>query len=808
MNEFNINKFNEKLVDKRIQVIYEFLNMGSADDDVDIKKLRRKQLREIFEQEDFDLEDLQNMKDKIGLDLEINKETKPMDLVDVLIPLDNEVKDGWSEENGDIVVLPAGDKRGPVKKKDNQGSKEILILPKTEILRKFLYENGVDIAHVIKGQTESGAMRKEPYNVIVLPPELDAVILVCDQYGNSTFFIHGNDEQKIQEYLKLTKDKLKTKPDVEELIWGKEDWWKEKILDILTKPVSDKDANNIEDKGKEDLMEDKELIIKKLKEKYTPEEWLNMYFEKKRNFKINNIGVQKLANIFQINQFVYGTRKSWIDIGLAVWPDNEILKKTYESETRTKEKWIKIIKEKYTPEYFLNMTSNERKAFKIEGVGLQKIGSIFGLQESPIANFDNFLQFILVVWPDNNIVNNAKELESRTKEEWIKIIKEQYKPEELLKMSVDEIRKIKIDNIGLLKISTAFNFLDKQYITFEDILKLFLQVWPDNEGLKTAYEAQTRTKEGWRKVFQEKYSPEEWIKMSLEKKLKIKIDGFGYLTLCGMFGIKDIKKNGFIKSIKFGLEIWSDNELLKKTLELENRTVDEWRKIIKEKYTPEDWLEMPIREMRKIKIDDFTLERLGKIFNIKNSRGVSKKAQLEIGLKVWPENKVLKKAYEVELRTKEDWLKIIQEKYTPEEWLNMSNEDRRHFKIDNLGLISFGRIFDVKNLQRGTTLAQLQFGLAIWPDSKILQKAYEVETRTVDIWRELIQQKYTPEEWLGMSVFQRKKFNIDGVGFLALCKKFSVRNAKQNSEIKNIEFGLKIWPDSKLLKDKLVELSE
>ncbi|PKL72756.1 hypothetical protein CVV26_00655 [Candidatus Kuenenbacteria bacterium HGW-Kuenenbacteria-1] len=159
------------------------------------------------------------------------------------------------------ILIPANKNLMPRKEQKNNYNQEKIKTKsgnKIEMLTKLLEKNNKPYLR-IKGEVEKEMMRKEGYEMFVIP-FFKKMILVCNEERNATFIIHKienpesfdpinpktyyeNNKEALKFYYSMTKDELKALKGIELvslIIWSNKEKWENDILNILTKQIDQK----------------------------------------------------------------------------------------------------------------------------------------------------------------------------------------------------------------------------------------------------------------------------------------------------------------------------------------------------------------------------------------------------------------------------------------------------------------------------------------------------------------------------------------------------------------------------------------
>lgn len=249
----NIKEAEKTYKEKRGRVLDNIINEGRLAMDFETRELQRKKLNEKIKEGFMDRGYLENYhwpNEKILIS---------KDIIDFLIPQ----IEGEGEEKDPVVIkyigetiLPTKDGKGLENGSGNGYEKKII--PRLETLVEMIEKEGVSREDYccLAGKNKENMLRSESY-VMVIIPELEKMVFVCNEEGNATFVIHDapdmEDLQKIKSgeetemnerspefYYRMTKENLRTLNQAAEIVsvinWS-ENNWPERIEEELTKDL-------------------------------------------------------------------------------------------------------------------------------------------------------------------------------------------------------------------------------------------------------------------------------------------------------------------------------------------------------------------------------------------------------------------------------------------------------------------------------------------------------------------------------------------------------------------------------------------
>ena len=129
----------------------------------------------------FGLEDVE------GILRNLDDKASQFAVIDGVIAQANESSDVFVPPDSTPVPQATGSGTGMEKKGKQPKLKNLLVMLKSEF---DIDPDDSEAVSIVRGSVDPNMMREEPYYQVTVP-ELDKVILVCDEYGNVTFVFNG-----------------------------------------------------------------------------------------------------------------------------------------------------------------------------------------------------------------------------------------------------------------------------------------------------------------------------------------------------------------------------------------------------------------------------------------------------------------------------------------------------------------------------------------------------------------------------------------------------------------------------------------
>jgi len=319
-----------------------------------------------------------------------------------------------------------------------------------------------------------------------------------------------------------------------------------------------------------------------------------------------------------------------LGLGCKIFPESEelrlALKARMDLEDRgaeTQDAWRARIAELYTPEQWIGLSRDERNKLKIGGHGLKSLAAIFGTPGNPVGY--NSVHYLLgsKIFPESKELLHLAEVENRTPEEWRARIRAIYSPEAWIAMSQADRSKLRLDGVGLRGIAAATGDNGNVIGSNADYYLFAEKLFPENEAVRAAAvqaraqkEIEKRTPAEWLKRLSSLYTPEGWISIGAKKREQINVDGAGLYALETMFGIENPSTHDSVGFYSLGLKIFPENTEMKKLLDIAQRSPEDWRLLVRTRYTREDWVNMRFRQKKSFNVDGLGLRGIAGLFGL------------------------------------------------------------------------------------------------------------------------------------------------------------------------------------------------
>jgi len=347
-----------------------------------------------------------------------------------------------------------------------------------------------------------------------------------------------------------------------------------------------------------------------------------------------------------------------------------------------------------------------------------------------------------------------------------------YERKKLFKMTKKEIQA----QLGATKVPYAENDLAKWAQSIFHALKLDEADFQPKINIAEYDERQFLIEEIKKKF----PTPEDFITLTTAEKQRLKIYGKGLAALAtiitGEKGLIPVSKTSDMA--KLGSAIYGKgHQVFKEALKADEAnkwTKERWIEEIKKKFpTPEDFMALTQEEKRRLKIYGKGLVALATIImGEKRLTPVGRTSDMtKLGSAIYGGDHEVFKPDD-----KEKWIEEIKKKFpTPEDFMALTQEEKRRLKIYDKGLITLATTITGEKglIPVSKTSDMAKLGSAIYGKGhQVFQealKADEANKWTKERWIEEIKKKFpTPEDFMTLTAVEKQELKIYGKGLKAL----------------------------------------
>ncbi len=435
----------------------------------------------------------------------------------------------------------------------------------------LLEQNGIfgDDIVISIGDAPSRDVRKSAY-VSVEIPRLERTVLISNEVNQGTYVVRGTIPDAV--LIETDKYEYNTSRLFESKMVIRGESWATRMIEVL---FSDEHWKN-KNEGKKivnkrikvdvrDMLKKRIELLRIIQEKITDVDWLSMPAKNRKKYKFGDLFLSEVGKVFGVVGDM-DTVLPQLEFGLAVWPESELIQKALEIEKRTPEEWRIAVQTDITDAQWVAMGQNKRTAYKLDTKGIIFIADKLGVRGVDASNAAQYA-FGLKVWSESELIQKALEIEKRTPEEWLTVLRKECNDVTWANATTEWRMEQNIDGRGLRFFKTLFGLSTTG--TVQGQLEFCRIVWPNSEAIKQAIEAEARTPDQWRDVIRAQYSPENLLDMSVRKRGAEKFDGMSMRNVALLFGVEDARKieAQLLPQLRFLQQIWPENVQIREAIQ-------------------------------------------------------------------------------------------------------------------------------------------------------------------------------------------------------------------------------------------------
>ncbi len=279
----------------------------------------------------------------------------------------------------------------------------------------FLAKHGVYADDLIAtvGPVPEKSLRRASYTHVEIP-RLDRTVLLCDQIGEATFVMRGYFDPATP----WTKEQLQAElpHDCQRVVKYNQKNWEEKLHSFLFVDEAWPNVNlgrqDFPDRRKQKIdVAQLDRLRAMIIQQISIDEFLTTPIETLRSFRVENMGLQRLFTLFGVNATLH-QKRSLLNFAERIWGRaNSTLQKHIEIINRTQDDWCKILRQKFTPQAWIELKAKEIGALEIDGYKYLALASASGIQLQEASKRDEHISFGRHIWGDQAFVGLVDERE-------------------------------------------------------------------------------------------------------------------------------------------------------------------------------------------------------------------------------------------------------------------------------------------------------------------------------------------------------------------------------------------------------------
>lgn len=663
-------------------------------------------------------------------------------------------------------ILPPGESGG-IRAGSEEGIRPREYAPRLQELIAFLEQHEIftDDLVLIRGVNLPHMIRRESY-VLVEVPRLGKQILVCNEIGEAMFVSERILSREL--FFQDSKEELLQHVGVHRVTMHNPGQWQQELSRFLFR-----EGETI---GCKVNVRDREQCANAIREQWTLERWLAMTKRQKFSLEVHGRKYHAIATIFgHTDPKSKQSCLTHLELAAKIFgediPTLQLLLEHERQNARAisalgndSDRWSALIQSKITAEQWVAMQSKERNSIDFFGLGKKGIARIFGFQTTNYTHLAHLEVGAKIYGADHPVIVHILSNERRN--------------------------------------------IQKQ----------------DEFG---------RDQNKWREEICTMHTPETWVAMPSAARNTFSIYGVGFDTLRGIFGLPHGKN--LADHIEFGRKIFGENAMkpfvdpdrASQVSEQLGEDPERWKAAIMERVTAEAWVAMSSQQIVKFSICGKKLFAISRFFGwpAKKYKG-NRYSFLEFGALIFGENHPALRAALIEARSQneleknsEKFRELIKSEYTPERWLGISYEERRKFQYHGMGMRALATIFGMAGADpMGVKSHFLELSARIFGEEHpAIRSLFGEERRNVekltllgrdpDLWRVVLKERNSIEEWVGWGYKERHAFKIFGKGLDAIATIFDIQGNVKSINHLYFELVAKIFGEDDPVFKPMLEAS-
>lgn len=519
-------------------------------------------------------------------------------------------------------------------------------VPRLQELVVFLESKGIylDDLTIISGEVDSNSMRKSTYYIVEIP-RLEKSIAVCNLTQQATFVFDGIIGKKT--FLKYGKDELvETLGAIRVSYYNKTQWDKRlnEALALATKP-----AKNTKKIDIADLEEVKKELLAKFP---TSKDWFATTSAQRRNLELKDgRKFSAMAGVFGVGRTKGFSLLGRATVGMHLYGGDDELVKTKLNETLEIEEYRKYGKD---PEIWKGLVKDE---------------------------------FTPAQWIEHDTTTKRRNIRVKGK-------------------TLSNLRTI--FGLQLEDASIEHIFLKLGLIIFGEDEPLILAALEKAEIQVKGPDDLGKDPDKWRKALQAKYTIEEILNLSTNKRQKFSFREFSSFKICTILGVRDFARFGYDSLVDFTEAIWGkkNKEIVQARKEAEAMyDPEKMREFLREKFTAKEWVNLSHKSKKTLKVGKHYLSAIATLFGLNLDPVDSHFQHIELGMHIFTDEdieNIIKPKFE-EMQSAEKIKKdpanlkqAIRDKYTYEEFSKIQVRGRRNIEIYGLKLTTIATALGIK----------------------------------------------------------------------------------------------------------------
>ncbi len=490
----------------------------------------------------------------------------------------------------------------------------------------------------------------------------------------------------------------------------------------------------------------------------------------------------------------------------------------------------------YSADQWMSIPPTQRKNLKILGLGIKALVSALSIEGNPYT-WKMHVDIGAAVYGEGNpaIAEAQRVLRERGRlgddpQRWKETVRQSISAEQWVAISYRDRQKVRIAGKGLLGIARILNVEGDTLSNRENFFILGAAVYgEDDQMIAAALEKiqmeRNTDREVWREHIKEVIpTAADWVSLTQDQRLKIRILGKGLAAIGTMFGIEGLATADTAIHIRLGAAIYGEQD---------PKIADMTAKIEKERQQRDDfaedperckaaikafiptaaqWLGLSMQERKVFRIAGYGLQAIAKEFAGMEGKPTStREAFVDLGAWIYgKDDTVIAEALKQMCASHEQrdqlgndperWREAVRQMFPDgEAWMSMTQKQKKNLSIGARGLRGLASIFGVEGKPMQHTSAFVELGAAIYgKNDPVISKELDRLGLLQDperLRQEIRNVIPTAAQWVGLSGDERKKLKVHAMGMHALAHALGISGDPAYRDV-HVQFGAAIYGEN------------
>lgn len=293
-----------------------------------------------------------------------------------------------------------------------------------------------------------------------------------------------------------------------------------------------------------------ESLCNAIREEFTPQQWMTMTVIQKSQIQVAGLGLIAISRLFNIEGDCVKQTEPHIALGRIIFvncpefvlPQQDALRATIRGS---------LVASGVTAEKWAVMNQKEKLNFKIEGMGLFALASVFGISGNPSSSHPVHLNLGREIF--------GVDCEEAFRQSIRTLLKTEYSSADWAALKISNLSNVKCNGLAIVGIARLFGISGKIIIMNQTLKNALGQVL---YGAEYKEDSEEKTRNEIRRFIIERYTPERWAQLKGEEKKAIQYEQagkpIGLKKIASLFGVTNDPRGNTKEQIRLGRAIWGN----------------------------------------------------------------------------------------------------------------------------------------------------------------------------------------------------------------------------------------------------------